>query len=74
MILCFADDDFNNLAILAKELLFSQLLEQLILGDGRRIDASDIDEILLNNPEAGQMLSAKSIGFALLGLLCLRRC
>jgi hypothetical protein len=63
----FADNYLNNLAILAKVVVAAQSVKQAILAYRGR-QAGDVDEILLDDSQSGEVLATKRIGF---GLLCL---
>jgi hypothetical protein len=66
--LAVANRDLLNVAVLPKELLLSQSLEQLVLAHGRR-QTRHVDEVLLDDPDADQILPVVLFSLAFLHFL-----
>ena len=63
-----ADDDLDNFAVLAKVVVAAQGIEEAVFAD-RGGKARDINEVLLDDAEASEVLATERIGLGLLGLL-----
>ena len=67
-----AHDDLLDIAVLPKVLGATQRLQELVLVAYRRIEADDINEVLLDHPHTGQVFATGGLDLALLGFLLLR--
>lgn len=64
----FADDDLDDLAVLAKVVGPAQRVEQAVFSY-RRGEPCDVDEVLLDDTQASEVLAAERIGLGLLRFL-----
>lgn len=64
----FADDDLDDLAVLAEVVWAAQRVEQAVFSY-RGGEASHVDEVLLDDTQAGEVLAAERVGLGLLGFL-----
>lgn len=62
-----ADDDLNNLAVLSEVIWSTQRLEKMVLLH-TGTEASDVDEVLLDDTQAGQMFPTQRVGLTFLSL------
>lgn len=70
--LSLADHDLFNLAILTEIFPSTKRLKELIFVSDRRVEADDVDQVLLDNTDTGQVLPTGSLDFTLFGLLLFR--
>lgn len=68
VVLCLTDDYLNNLAVLTEVLIATECLEQSIFLHSWA-QTSHIDEVLLHDAQASEMLAGESVGLALLSFL-----
>jgi hypothetical protein len=67
--LSLADHNFLNFAILTEIFPSTERLEELIFVSDRRVEADNVDQVLLDDTDAGQVLPTGSLDFTLFGFL-----
>ena len=65
VVLCLADHNLDDLAVLPKVLVAAQSFKQAVFLHFRT-EAGNIYEVLLHNTKAGEVLAAESVGLSLL--------
>lgn len=65
---CLAHHNLDDFAILSEVVWATQGVQQVVLSDGRR-ETCHVDEVLLDNAEPSEMLTAQGVSLGLLGLL-----
>jgi hypothetical protein len=69
--LSLADHDLLNLAILTEIFPSTERLKELIFVSDRRIEADNVNQVLLDNTDTGQVLPTGSLDFPLFSFLLL---
>lgn len=70
--LSLADHDLLNLAILTEIFPSTERLKELIFVSDRRVEADNVDQVLLDNTDTGQVLPTGSLDFPFFGFLLFR--
>lgn len=70
--LSLADHDLLNLAILTEIFPSAERLKELIFVADRRVEADNVDQVLLDHTDTGQVLPTGSLNFTLFGFLLFR--
>lgn len=67
-----ADHDLFNLAVLTKIFSSTKRLKELVLVSNRWVQADNINQVLLDNANTGEVLPTRGFNFTSLGFLLLR--